>query len=59
MQSNYYNVRRKVVMKEKHKISKKLLFAWPTKGMAITIITLLAGYTTYFATDNFYDFKDF
>lgn len=38
-------------MKEKHKISKKLLFAWPTKGMAITIITLLAGYTTYFATD--------
>ena len=51
MQSNYYNVRRKVVMKEKHKISKKLLFAWPTKGMAITIITLLAGYTTYFATD--------
>ncbi len=38
-------------MNTKHKTSKKLKLAWPTAGMAMTIVTLLAGYVTFFATD--------
>ena len=38
-------------METKHKISKKMLFAWPMRGIGLTLVTLLAGYTTYFATD--------
>lgn len=34
-----------------HKTSKKLMFAWPTMGMALTVVTLMIGYTKYFATN--------
>lgn len=33
------------------KISKKLLFAWPTKTAAITILSMVVGYISFFATD--------
>ena len=38
-------------MEKKAKLSKKVFWAWPTRGMGLTILTVLAGYTTFFATD--------
>lgn len=38
-------------MEKKRKMSRKLLFAWPTKTAAITILSLVIGYITFFATD--------
>ena len=36
---------------EKRKTSKKLLFGWPTRTIAITVFAVMMGYATYFATD--------
>lgn len=38
-------------METKKKLSRKVFWAWPTRGMGLTILTVLAGYTTFFATD--------
>lgn len=38
-------------MEKKAKLSKKVFWAWPTRGIGLTILTVLAGYTTFFATD--------
>lgn len=38
-------------MEKKRKISKKLMFAWPTRSMAISVLAVLVGYITFFATD--------
>lgn len=38
-------------METKKKLSKKVFWAWPTRGIGLTILTVLAGYTTFFATD--------
>lgn len=38
-------------MEKKAKVSKKVLFAWPTRTIAISVTAVLLGYITYFATD--------
>ncbi|MDO4283723.1 MAG: hypothetical protein Q4C60_00170 [Eubacteriales bacterium] len=35
----------------KKKLSKKLLFAWPTKTVSLGISSVFLGYITYYATD--------
>lgn len=38
-------------METKNKISKKLMLAWPTRTISITIAAVLFGYITFYATD--------
>lgn len=40
-----------VLTKKKNKISKKLLFAWPTKNISGSISYVLIGYITFYATN--------
>lgn len=38
-------------MGKEGKVSKKILFAWPTRSIAIGVMATLMGYVTYYATD--------